>query len=214
MVGFGMAGWVLPRLQKYRDLKLSREDWWYILAWGMFGAVIGGRLGYVFFYESQYFLAHPGEILAIWNGGMASHGGFIGVGVTLWFSARKLKIDFLKLFDVIVVPAALALALGRVGNFLNGELFFPPALAWLAVGKDLLVSGISYLVLKKYSQPGAVLAAFLISYGLLRFLVEYLRVQEFAGAWGLTRGQMFTLPVILIGIILWFKYSTKSNKKP
>lgn len=211
VVAFGGVAYLIPRLQKYRGLQLSREDWWYVLAWGMFGAVIGGRLGYVWLYEPGYFSAHPGEIVAIWQGGMASHGGFIGVGVALWWAAKKLNINFLSLLDIIVVPAALGLALGRVGNFINQELFNPPGLAWLAVGKDILIAAITYIFLTKNKTPGSVLGVFLISYGILRFLIEFLRVQEFSGMLGLTRGQLFTLPVILAGSLLWLKLKKQDS---
>lgn len=182
----------------------------------MFGAVVGGRLGYVVLYEPSYFAAHPAEIITIWKGGMASHGGFIGVGLTLWWATRKLKVDIWKFLDIIVVPAALGLALGRVGNFINRELFDPPALALLAVGKDLVIAAISFWYLKRTGttpgeeasstpgvESGRVFALFLILYGMLRFLIEFVRVQEFSGALGLTRGQIYTLPVILAGGVIW-----------
>lgn len=213
VAAFGVAGWLLPKLQKYRRLELSRGDWLYLLSAGMFGAVMGGRLGYVLLYEPGYFAAHPTEILAIWDGGMASHGGFLGVGVAMWLAARRLNIDILKLLDVIVVPAALGLALGRVGNFINQELFNPPALAFLAVAKDILIAAITYIFLPKNKNPGSVLAVFLMSYGLLRFFVEFVRVQEFPGLLGLTRGQLFTLPVILMGGLL-FLWQQKRHSKP
>lgn len=203
VAAFGLVGWLLPALQKYRGLKLSREDWWYVLAAGMFGAVMGGRLGYVVLYEPGYFVTHPAEIIAIWNGGMASHGGFIGVGLGLLWATRKLKVDIWKLLDVTVVPAALGLALGRVGNLINQELFNPPVLAWLAVGKDVLIAGVCWWMLRRGKPEGQVFALFLLLYGILRFLVEFVRMQEFPGALGLTRGQLFTLPIILAGGLLF-----------
>lgn len=210
VAALALAWYLLPRLQKYRDLKLSKDDWWYVLAAGLVGAVVGGRLGYVLLWEPGYFLAHPAEVFAIWDGGMSSHGGFVGVGLALWWIAKKLKIDIWKLLDVIVVPVALGLALGRVGNFINQELFNPPELAWLAVGKDLLIAGVCWWWLRKIpsdsplSRGGIVFALFLILYGVLRFLVEFVRVQEFSGAFGLTRGQLLTLPLIAAGFWIWW----------
>lgn len=248
IAALALAWYLLPRLAKYRDLKLSKDDWWYVLAAGLVGAVVGGRLGYVLLWEPGYFLVHPAEVFAIWDGGMSSHGGFIGVGLALWWITNHVKslrdhvVNFWALMDVIVIPVALGLALGRVGNFINQELFNPPELALLAVGKDLAIAGVCFWVLKStpsrslslegerpHPDPllrkergetktflpssegrlggvdsGRVFALFLILYGILRFLVEFVRVQEFSGAFGLTRGQLLTLPLIAAGIWIWW----------
>lgn len=215
VLAFASAWYLAPRLAKYRGLALTREDWLEIFTWAIGGVLIGGRLGYVFLYEPGYFLANPGEILAIWDGGMASHGGMAGVALALWLVSRRLRVDFLKLLDVLVVPAALGLALGRVGNFINQELFSPPAAAFYAVGKNLLVAGVSYAVLRltPSNSPrqsgghalsgGRTTAAFLISYSALRFLVEYVRIQEWPLLFGVTRGQLYCLPLFLLGLWLW-----------
>lgn len=211
LAGFALAYFLLPKIQKYRDLKLTRDDWLYVILLGTLGAVVGGRLGYVLLWEPGYFLQNPGQVIAIWDGGMASHGGFVGVGLGLGYAAKKLKVDLWKLLDVIVVPAALGLALGRVGNFINAELFDPPALAWLAVGKNAVIAGVCYAILRKtpsgspLSGGGLVLSVFLISYGILRFLVEFIRAQEFAGFAGLSRGQWYTLAILGIGLGIWLQ---------
>lgn len=212
VAAFGLAWCLAPVLAKYRELTVSQENWLEVFTWAIAGVLIGGRLGYVLLYEPSYFWANPREILAIWDGGMASHGGMVGVGVALWLVSRRLRIDFLKLLDVLVVPAALGLAVGRVGNFINQELFSPPAAAWLAVGKNLVVAGISYGVLRLTPSDsplarGRVVAAFLISYSGLRFLVEYVRVQEWPLILGLTRGQLYCLPLVLFGLWLWRRSS-------
>lgn len=203
VAAFALSWYLLPRLAKYRDLKLSQNDWWYISFWAMAGAIFGGRIGYALLWEPVYFWGHLAEIIQIWNGGMASHGGFIGVGLGLLWATRKLKVDIWKLLDVITVPAAFGLALGRVGNFINQELFNPPVLAWLAVGKDVLIGGVCWWMLRRGKPEGQVFALFLLLYGILRFLVEFVRVQEFPGILGLTRGQIYTLPVILVGGLLF-----------
>lgn len=206
VAGFWLAWYLLPKLAQYRNLKLSKDDWATILAWALVGVVVGGRLGYVLLYESGYFLAHPAQIFAIWDGGMASHGGFIGVGLALLSAVKKVRVSILDLLDVVVIPAALALALGRVGNFINQELFNPPGLALLAVAKDFLIAVVCFMWLRRSEGThGQVVAAFLVLYGILRFLVEFWRVQEFSGMFGLTRGQLYSLPIILAGVslILW-----------
>ena len=202
IAGFVLAWYLLPRLQKYRGLNLSKDDWMYLMAWAIGGVVIGGRLGYVLLWEPTYFLANPTEVLAIWDGGMASHGGFVGVGLALWLAARKMNINLWKLLDVIVVPVAMGLALGRLGNFINQELFNPSVLALLAVTKNILVAGGAYWVLRTKKTVGYPLAAFLLSYGVLRFGIEFIRVQEIVGYAGLTRGQLYTLPILVGGGLL------------
>lgn len=213
VVAFGLAYLLLPRLQKYRGLNVSKDQWLEIFTAAVTGVIIGGRLGYVVFYEPSYFLAHPAEIFTLWQGGMSSHGGFIGVGLALWWAAQRLKINLLALIDIAVVPIALGLALGRLGNFINQELYVSTAAHLLAIGKDLLIAGVCYYLLTTPPpKPGPLLrkegqttTAFLLLYALLRFLTEYLRFQEWPLVLGLTRGQILTLPIILVGGLL-YKY--------
>lgn len=204
--------WYLtPKLQKYRGVNLSRDEWTRIIAWGAVGALVGGRLGYVLFYEPAYFLQNPLDIFALWHGGMASHGGFIGGLVAVWLVTQEpLTLAFT---DVLTVPIALALALGRVGNWINGELYLP-MFAWLPVVKNLVVAGVCYLHLTR--RRGSTTAIFLILYSTLRFLIEPLRVDPWPLTWGLTRGQLFTLPLLLAGVLLWIwaRKQPKSSNKP
>ncbi|MCX9158522.1 prolipoprotein diacylglyceryl transferase [Niveibacterium sp. 24ML] len=94
-----------------------------LLFWGVLGVVLGGRLGYVLFYKFGYYAAHPLEILAVWQGGMSFHGGFLGVLVALWFFGRKTGRSFLQVGDFVAPLVPLGLAAGRMGNFINGELW-------------------------------------------------------------------------------------------
>lgn len=114
---------LIARFQHYRSLQLSREQIQSILSWAICGVILGGRLGYVVFYEPVYFLHHPLEIFAVWNGGMASHGGFIGVAIALFYALRTHQVPVLAFMDVAVIPIAVGLALGRFGNFINWELY-------------------------------------------------------------------------------------------
>lgn len=190
-----VQAWVLlPLLQKYRGIKWTREEWLNVVTIVMAGAVVGGRLGYVLLYE----WVTP---WAIWQGGMSAHGGFIGAGLALWLVARWKKVSLWQLTDLAVVPAALGLALGRVGNFINQELFLPGAV-WLAVGKDLLLAGWGWQWLKRFSQPGRITALFLIGYGVLRFAVEYFREPTHSLWLGFTRGQVLSFFVLLVGVFL------------
>ena len=223
LLAFLAIWWSVPRLQKYRELSLSKEQISSLLTYGILGTLIGGRLGYVVLYAPEYFGEHPWEILAVWNGGMASHGGFIGVAIAIWLFCRKHSVNFWKLADVLVVPIALGLAFGRIGNFINLELYGPiTTLPWgmeipgefglrhptplYAVLKNLLIASSCFYFLRTAKKPGSTLGIFLILYAILRFLIEYVRIETAAGfdigIFELTRGQALTIPVFLIGLYI------------
>lgn len=226
LAGFLLAWWLLPRLQRYRDLALVREEWERILGFSVLGVILGGRLGFVFFYEPMYFLAHPARIFAVWEGGMASHGGFLGVILALAIALRHRMCDFLKLADLAVIPAALGFAIGRMGNLINQELYgVATTLPWgIAIpGVDglrhptplydalynVLIAAMCFLHLTR-PRPvaGRTCALFLMLYAVFRFLIEFLRVQEYAlldlGIVVMTRGQALTVPVFIAGVFLWW----------
>ncbi|MDP7454776.1 MAG: prolipoprotein diacylglyceryl transferase, partial [Candidatus Peribacteraceae bacterium] len=99
MLAFLLAFYLLPRIQKWRGLNLSRDDWSSLLALGVIGVIAGGRLGFVLFYEPAFYLANPVEIIKVWNGGMSSHGGLIGVGIAIVFFSWKKGINIFSLLD-------------------------------------------------------------------------------------------------------------------
>ena len=157
---------------------------------------------------------------------MSSHGGFLGVLLAVGLYLRHRRLPLLPIADLAVVPVALGLALGRLGNFINLELYgtvsdLPWAIAvpgveglrhpaqFYAMGKDLLIAAVCYwhLVRVRPVIPGHTTALFLMLYGTLRFLVEYVRVQEYPlidfGVLSLSRGQLLTLPIVLVGVVLW-----------
>ena len=234
IVAFLIAFILLPRLQEHRHLSLSRDDWSQVLTAGILGVLIGGRLGFVLFYHPVYFALHPLEIVAVWKGGMSSHGGLIGVGIAFFFAARKRHIPFLALLDIVVIPGAIGLALGRLGNFINLELagtvttlpwgMSMPELSGLrhpvqlyASAKDLFIASVCFWHLRSTRQwrPGGTFALFLVLYSVLRFLTEYVREPEFPpvsfGLFTLTRGQMYTLPLLIAGLVLWFLWKRERS---
>jgi phosphatidylglycerol:prolipoprotein diacylglycerol transferase len=185
-------------------------------------------LGYVLFYHPSYYAASPLEVFAVWKGGMSSHGGFLGVGIAVILISRLKRIPLLPLLDLLVVPTAIGLALGRFGNFINQELYgIPTTLPWgiaipgveelrhptqiYAIVKDLSIAVICFAHLRRTvsDSPGGTIVLGLLLYGVLRFLLEYLREQDVAslsiGFLSLTRGQLLTLPLIAVavGIGLW-----------
>ncbi|MEX1997753.1 MAG: prolipoprotein diacylglyceryl transferase [Candidatus Andersenbacteria bacterium] len=233
LLGFASVWFLCPRLQKQRGLALTADEWLVIILAAMAGVLIGGRLGYVLLYEPSYYLNYPLEIVKLWHGGMASHGGFIGVGAALWLVSRRLRIDPWKLFDVVVVPAALALAGGRLGNFINGELYgtvtsvpwgvVMPGVAGLrhpvqlyAVLKNIIVAVVClwYLYRIQPVRPGRVLALFLLLYSTLRLITGFFREPDglavsFANL-TLAQGQLLTIPLLGLGLYLWSRHSGSS----
>jgi len=195
-----------------------------LLFYGVLGVVLGGRLGYVLFYQPAHFLAHPLEIFSVWQGGMAFHGGFLGVLAAMWLFARKTGKSWLTITDFIAPLVPLGLGAGRLGNFINGELWGRPSDApWAVVFpqidsvsrhpsqlyqfalEGLALFTLLWLFSRKPRPTGAVSSLFLIGYGSFRFLVEYTREPDsFLGllALNLSMGQWLSLPMIAAGIIM------------
>ena len=193
-----------------------------LLFYGVLGVVLGGRLGYVLFYQPAHFLAHPFEILSVWQGGMAFHGGFLGVLVAMALFARKTGKSWLAVTDFIAPLVPLGLGAGRIGNFINGELWGRPSDApWAVVFpqidsvarhpsqlyqfalEGLALFTLLWLFSRQPRPTGAVSGLFLIGYGSFRFLVEYTREPDsFLGllALNLSMGQWLSLPMIVAGM--------------
>ncbi|MCX7628360.1 MAG: prolipoprotein diacylglyceryl transferase [Methylophilaceae bacterium] len=204
------------------------------LFYGALGVVLGGRLGYVLFYQPAYYLAHPEEILMVWKGGMSFHGGFLGVLVAMALLARREGKRWLALTDFIAPLVPPGLAAGRLGNFINGELWGKPTdLPWGMVFPQVdglprhpsqlyefgLEGVVLFLLLWRYSSRprpvGAVSALFLVGYGTARFLVEFVREPDaFLGplALGMSMGQWLSLPMLLVGLgMLRWAYRANSS---
>ena len=206
----------------------SRRDVEDILFLGVMGVVLGGRIGYCLFYKPGYYISHPLEIFAVWQGGMSFHGGLLGVLVSQWWFARSRQRPWLQVMDFIAPCVPTGLAAGRVGNFINGELwgrFSSPDLPWGMVFKNsgslqprhpsqiyqfllegLLLFVLLWLYARKPRKMGQVSGAFLVGYGLLRFVAEYFREPDnFLGilALGLSMGQWLCIPMVVAGAALW-----------
>jgi phosphatidylglycerol---prolipoprotein diacylglyceryl transferase len=206
----------------------SHKDIDDLLFWGVLGVVLGGRLGQVLFYEPEYYFSHPAEIVAVWKGGMSFHGGLIGVLLALWAYGRKTGRSFLQVGDFVGPLVPLGLMFGRIGNFINGELWGRPAdpgLPWAMVfpqvdsiprhPSQLYQAGMEgllfFLILWWYSSRprplGAVSGAFLVGYGVFRSIGEFFRSPDvgiFGFSYTVSMGQWLSLPMILIGAwLLW-----------
>jgi phosphatidylglycerol:prolipoprotein diacylglycerol transferase len=220
---------LLPKLLKKAKIDLTLSERESLVLAIFLGVLVGGRLGFVLFYGGSYFLDNPLKIFAVWEGGMSSHGGFIGVILAVFLFSRRKHVDLFRLADVLVIPVALGLAFGRLGNLINGELYGTiTTLPWgmhfpgveglrhptqiYAILKDLLIAGICYvhfshLIIKK-APSGETTALFLILYGVLRFIVEIFRDQSYGYEHivGLmfSRGQLLTIPIVLAGVGIWY----------
>ncbi len=194
------------------------------LFYGVLGVVLGGRLGYVLFYQPAHFLAHPLEIFAVWQGGMSFHGGFLGVLVAMGLFARKTGKHWLAITDFIAPLVPLGLGAGRIGNFINGELWGRPTdVPWAMIFPEhdqlprhpsqlyefalegLVLFALLWLFSRKQRPVGAVSGLFLVGYGTVRFLVEFTREPDsFLGllALGLSMGQWLSLPMIVAGLVM------------
>ncbi|MEQ1591330.1 MAG: prolipoprotein diacylglyceryl transferase [Thiobacillaceae bacterium] len=195
-----------------------------VLFYGVLGVILGGRLGYILFYKPGDYLPHPLDIFKVWEGGMSFHGGFLGVIVAMALFARSRRLHWLSVTDFIAPLVPLGLAAGRLGNFINGELWGRPTdLPWGMVfryadalprhpsqlyqlaGEGLLLFAIVWIFAKKPRPLGAVSAVFLMGYGTLRFLAEFTREPDsFLGllGFGLSMGQWLSLPMIVAGFFM------------
>ncbi|HEX4928600.1 MAG TPA: prolipoprotein diacylglyceryl transferase [Burkholderiales bacterium] len=225
LLGFGLAWWLGLRRIAAGRAPIDRRQFDDLIFYAVLGVILGGRLGYVLFYKPDYYAAHPLEIPAVWQGGMSFHGGLLGVMAAMWLAARRHKLDFLRLMDFIAPLCPLGIAAGRMGNFINGELWGRPTdLPWGMVFRgagplprhpselyEFALEGLALFALLWWfsSTPrarGQVSAMFLIGYGVLRFVAEFAREPDsFLGflALGMTMGQWLCVPMILGGVALF-----------
>lgn len=199
------------------------------LTWATLGVVIGGRLGYVLFYQFSNFLAHPMAVFAVWEGGMSFHGGFLGVAIATWWFCHRNNIPLLAFADRLAVVAPVGLFLGRLANFINGELWgrvAPPDLPWAMVfphagplprhPSQLYQAGLEGLMLFTVmmilvrveglrARTGLLTGVFLMDYAAARIVGEMFREPDaFLGflVFGSTMGQLLSLPMLVAGMIL------------
>jgi len=233
LVGFlaflGLGQWQIKYRTWHGWTSLMLDD---AMFFGALGVILGGRLGYVLFYQSQYFIQNPLEIFAVWQGGMSFHGGFLGVLVAMWIFSRKYQLKWLRIMDFVAPLVPIGLGAGRMGNFINGELWgrptnsnlgmvFPQVDNLLRHPSQLYEFGLEGMVLffilwiysAKPRPVGAISSLFLIGYGSFRFLAEFTREPDnYLGllSMGLSMGQWLSLPMIVLGFLMY--WASAQNK--
>lgn len=231
LIGFAIFWW-LGRLRARKvNSFIQPEQIGDLLFYSVLGVVVGGRVGSVFFYNFDRFIDNPLYLFKIWEGGMSFHGGLLGVIVALWLYQRKFGWGFLRLCDFVAPLVPAGLGLGRVGNFINAELWGRPTdLPWGIVFPSIdqltrhpsqlyqaaLEGAVLFIILWVFTAKprpvGAACALFVLLYGLFRFLVEFAREPDrhlgyIAFDW-MTMGQLLTLPMIAVGLVVfWWSYN-------
>jgi phosphatidylglycerol:prolipoprotein diacylglycerol transferase len=226
LVGF-TASYALVRYQvKKRGLALTGDFLDTLYTWLFLGLMIGARLGYVIFYDLSSYLSHPLEIFAVWHGGMSFHGGFIGSVIAGVWCSKRFKVDPWQVADLIIVTAPIGLGCGRLGNFINGELFgrvtnvpwgmvFPaggplprhPSQLYEFILEGVVLFTILWILKERVHTPGKLTALFVILYGVFRVLAEFFREPDpqlgfIAGPF--TMGQLLSSLMIFAGAVLLY----------
>ncbi|KXU34898.1 prolipoprotein diacylglyceryl transferase [Cephaloticoccus capnophilus] len=240
LLGFGVAAWLLYFYARRSDRSALPPalvaDFMTAL---VVGVMVGGRLGYFLLYQPELLFSEPVALLRVWEGGMASHGGFVGVVLATWWFARRHGIAFLHLGDLVASVAAAGLFFGRVANFINGELWGKPsAVAWAVLFPEsplplvprhpsqLYAAALEGLVLLAFAQwrfwrservkttPGRLGGEFLVAYALLRIVGEVFREPDASLILGLSRGTFYSLLTAAAGLgLIGFCHKTPLHKK-
>jgi phosphatidylglycerol---prolipoprotein diacylglyceryl transferase len=235
ILGF-VSSYLLVMYQlKKKNLKIDRaiiDDLFFYL---ILGLIVGARLGYVIFYNLGFYLQNPLEIFVIWRGGMSFHGGLIGSFVAGYIIMKRKKLNYLEMVDLIIPTCPIGIGFGRIGNFINGELFGKPtSVPWAMVFPEggpsprhpsqlyemlcegILLSCILWIYKDRKKRDGDVFALFLILYGLFRIFCELFRQPDsqlgyFFGL--LSMGQILSLCMIAAGVVLKYVYLPKTSKR-
>lgn len=226
VIAFTLGYLILVRTSRDERYPISKQEVADLLTFCIAGVVLGARLGYCLIYNFPYYSQHPLKILAVWEGGMSFHGGLIGAALGGWMYARKKNLSLLMLADLGAVAAPLGLFFGRIGNFINGELFgrptdvpwgmvFPeggniprhPSQLYEAFFEGLVLFVIVFLLSRKPRPRGFLMGTFLVGYGIFRFSLEYFRQPDpqlgfIIGTF--TMGQILSSLMVLAGIVLFW----------
>lgn len=235
--GILLGWWIIAREHAARPLhNLSKKALDDTIVWAVIGIILGGRLGYVFFYKPDYYLSNLSQILHVWEGGMSFHGGLVGFILAFYLFARRHRLSFLSLMDLMACVAPIGIGLGRLANFINGELWgritdapwgmvFPhagdlprhPSQLYEAALEGAVLFAVMMWLLKRTrlrDAPGKLSGAFMLGYGLARMVCEHFREPDaFLGfiAASITMGQLLSLPMLAMGMYLLLRKSNVSQ---
>jgi phosphatidylglycerol:prolipoprotein diacylglycerol transferase len=237
LLGLTGAYFLIKARAAVRGLPVSRDQIYDMVIWAALGVFLGGRLGYTLFYNLPYYLQHPIKIIAVWEGGMSFHGGLLGTVIALLWYSRRQGISAYTIADLAAGAAPIGLGFGRIGNFINGELFgratdvgwcmvFPgggpacrhPSQIYEAVLEGPLLFIILALIGRKPTPPGTTFWSFIAGYGLCRFIVEFFREPDahlglIIGSFSM--GQLLSLPMVILGaFMLTLGYQRPSWREP
>nr|WP_235535554.1 prolipoprotein diacylglyceryl transferase [Sphingopyxis sp. Root1497] len=239
LAGIFLGYWYLLKLIDQPGAPMARRHADDMIFYAMLGIILGGRLGYVLFYNLEAYIQKPATIFKLWDGGMSLHGGVIGVLIAIWYVTRKEKLSFLRFCDYVACVIPFGLFLGRIANFVNGELWgrisyvpwaiiFPgeagplprhPSQLYEAGLEGLLMMAVlTWLFWRTDARykPGLLVGMASIIYGVSRFAVEFVRNPDSQRMWvvestGLSMGQWLTVPMIVIG--LWLVLTAKRRRQ-
>ena len=227
-----LIGWrlILRHLGRLANPPMSKVDVDDFLVWAIVAVILGGRIGYMLFYNADFYLANPTEALYLWRGGMSFHGGLAGVVIAMWWFCRRRDLALLPVADLIASVAPIGLFFGRVANFINGELWgretdapwgmaFPgagtlprhPSQLYEAMLEGVVLFAVVQWLLRQErfrERPGMISGAFLIGYGLSRMFVELFREPDTQIGFlpfGSTLGQWLSVPLVVAGLYLWVR---------
>jgi phosphatidylglycerol:prolipoprotein diacylglycerol transferase len=225
LIGFLAAMFMANKAADRSNGLWSRDQVSDLLFYGFLGVILGGRVGYVLFYQFEYFLSDPLYLLEIWQGGMSFHGGLLGVILAIFIFARKTNKSFLAVGDFVAPLVPIGLGMGRLGNFINAELWgrqtdvswamvFPtdplqvprhPSQLYEFALEGVVLFAILYIISRKTRSLGLASGAFLIGYGVFRSIVEFFREPDaHLGLYFsfISKGQILSIPMILVGILI------------
>ncbi|MCJ9429702.1 prolipoprotein diacylglyceryl transferase [Kordiimonas marina] len=240
IAGLLFGWWFIRRQSMKPGAAMSAAHMDDFLTWAILGVILGGRTGYVLFYNLPFYIQHPAEIFKLWDGGMSFHGGALGVILAVIFFCKKNKLDLMRVADVVAVVTPAGLFAGRIANFINGELWgrptdvpwamvFPhdptqlprhPSQLYEAFGEGIILFLILQFLFHKTrvakEMPGFIAGVFFAGYGLTRILVEFVRMPDVqVGLYhGISRGQMLSVPMFLFAAwLMWQGIKRKRASK-
>ena len=235
-LGFVIAYFLISYLAKRKELNLTKDDAADFLVYEIIGIITGARLVYVVFYNLPFYMQNPFEAIALWHGGLSFHGGLLGSVFASYLFCKRKKIEFYEIADITVVPVALALALGRIGNFMNAELYgriinMPWCVDYsknqfvenLPTGcrhpsqiyesmKNLAIFAVLWFIKDKKLPKGFMFWSFVTLYGLFRTIIEFFRQPDEQIGFifnYFTMGQLLSFPLFLVGVYMLFNLKRK-----